>query len=148
MTREEGAYLAGIIDGEGCLSVTSNLASGQRFIPYLSIVNTSEELMSRLHELIGGGSVQRKKGKKDYYKDCFVLTVRSNKLREILPLVIDFLIVKREQGQLVLSLLQLINQHGKGYFWSRNPDRLEQCSLIASTLHKLNKRSKEINKEE
>ena len=82
MTREEAAYLAGVIDGEGCLSVTSNVANRSRFIPYLSIGNTSGELMS------------------------------------------------------------LVNPKGRGYFWSRNPDRLKRCSLLASKLHELNKRSK------
>lgn len=52
LTKVEWAYVAGILDGEGCLGVYRGRRAA--FEPHLSITNTNEDLILWLQRRIGG----------------------------------------------------------------------------------------------
>lgn len=68
MNKEQLAYLAGLIDGEGCLTLTVRLrtAKGQKTgqpTIYISITNTHEGVLKWVEETTGiGGIYQHNKG--------------------------------------------------------------------------------------
>jgi len=143
MTREELAYLAGVIDGEGTISVTSDRACGSLFACYLSIGNTSYELISRIKDWIGSGSFQEKKVKKNYYKPYYVFTLRGDKLRSLLPQIQEFLVVKKPQAKLLGELLSLTGQHLK-FYQRLHPDMFKTCQRLSLELHQLNQKTNKL----
>jgi LAGLIDADG endonuclease len=103
------AYIAGIIDGEGCISIQVDrrprLIRGKEintvtFKPYLEIGMTDEACLRFIHKAIGLGSLRFKKHEPPL-KDSWVFVVTGQRhLTMILTLVNPYLIVKRKQGEL------------------------------------------------
>jgi len=103
------AYIAGIIDGEGCISIQverrRRIIYGKEintvtFRPYLEVGMTDEACLRFIHKAIGLGSLRLKKHEPPL-KDSWALVVTGqSNLTMILSLVIPYLIVKRKQGEL------------------------------------------------
>ena len=140
MNKKELAYLAGIVDGEGTISVTSDKASGCLFATYLSIANTSCKLLETIKKWVGAGCIQPKKGAKVYYKTCYVYTLRGDTLRKLLPELVPFLVVKKEQAKLLIKLMSLTGKHLK-FYKQLHPEMFSRCQEIAVLLHSLNKKA-------
>lgn len=97
----EAAYLAGIIDGEGCIQAYE-LGSGRLWLE-LSISNTSDELMDALTAAWGGRVWTRQKPGMDVHIWSTGVTIAVPLLTAVLP----FLIVKRIQAEKFLELAGL-----------------------------------------
>lgn len=101
-------YLAGIIDGEGCITV----GAGQRetcvnYNPILAVQNTSKALIDWLQSKFGGQVYLSKKQTK---KNKPAWTWRFTKKKDIeliLLAVLPYLIVKREQAKILLNFVRL-----------------------------------------
>lgn len=119
------AYLAGIIDGEGCLSIGAGRRQKWGVINYNSIVsvaNTDIGLIKWLHTNFGGnffdGKQQRPNNKKHY-----IWRVLKRKEIEILLLaVLPYLIVKRNQAIVLLEFVRLprdMNPEKRQELWEK-----------------------------
>jgi len=101
-------YLAGILDGEGCLTI----GAGQKetCTNYNSIVvvqNTSKKLIDWLQAKFGG-SVYLSKKETDKTKAAYMWRILKKKDIEILLLaVLPYLVVKREQAKILLEFVRL-----------------------------------------
>ena len=147
MIETELAYLAGIIDGEGTLGVSKHKKERGHHYPYLTIANTSFALIQLVHKLIGEGSVYEYKSRQPKWKASYEFALRGNGLRRFLPLIQEFLFLKRRQAELVSEMLRLTNRKDPTYVY-KDPKRLERREEIIEELHALNLKGKEINKEE
>lgn len=102
LTTGEAAYLAGIVDGEGCIYAGT---SGKEIRLLLQIHMTSQDVIRWIHEITGVGSVkegQTPKGIKSWH-----WAVSMRQAAPVLNQIIPFLIVKREQAKLALELIEL-----------------------------------------
>jgi len=114
LTEAEWGYVAGIIDGEGCLGVYSRsrqhlgqrqLTPSRSFRPRLDIGNTNPELMHWLQDHLGGylrldRQSERTNGR---WKDRWFLSLTDVQvIFEICRRTYPYLIVKRAQAELVL----------------------------------------------
>lgn len=98
-------YLAGLLDGEGCLMITAlrNYREARRRVrydPVMQIVNTYLPLL-QLVQLQYGGRIQVQR------KDCFGLYFSANEMRRILPKLLPFLVIKKNQAEVLLRFLEL-----------------------------------------
>lgn len=95
ITPTEAAYIAGIVDGEGCL----RLASQAR----LDIANTSPELINWLQSKVGGKVYlqPQRLGNKPVYR----LQLRYSEIKTTLELVLPYMVVKKEIGARILTWL-------------------------------------------
>lgn len=59
LSKTERAYLAGILDGEGCLSLGGRL-NARYITPTVQVTNTRYELLLWLHSRFGGSIYQTK----------------------------------------------------------------------------------------
>ncbi|MFC0559386.1 LAGLIDADG family homing endonuclease [Halalkalibacter alkalisediminis] len=89
LSTTEAAYLAGIIDGEGTITLTKMHHSENRR-PIISIASTEKELLTYIQKLIGGYITNKKNYKPSIHKDSFVLTIKKKQnifttLEGILP---------------------------------------------------------------
>ena len=114
LSETEKGYLAGIIDGEGCIMLARHLGKHDKHVYhlYLSIANTSMALHRWLEErLPGAGYVKQHQQAKldarpganpEHWKSRYDWIVSGNRvvsvlLREIAP----YLVIKREQAELL-----------------------------------------------
>lgn len=124
LTETEKAYIAGIIDGEGCLTISihEHEQCGKtyfRFMPKLSIYNSNESLIIFLKDKLKFNSYSERRRNPSNKKLMHVSTGHKNHMRLVLNLTRPWLIVKAQLADLMLEFLDLpINrQH-------QNPDAL------------------------
>lgn len=99
------SYLAGIIDGEGSLSIAKaaqyHKEFGQHFIAQVNIVNTNKDLIYWIMGKFGGHLYLRKRVK-EFHKDNFALRIITKDLENILEITIPYLIVKKKHAEIIL----------------------------------------------
>lgn len=104
------AYVAGYIDGEGCVYYKST--------PVVEVQNTYPDTLVELRRTFGG-NIRRRLSRREHARTTFTWTVHGHNARHCLVSVKPFLIEKRRQAELVLMV---------GQFPPRSEQRL---SLLA-----------------
>lgn len=119
MKERDLAYLAGIIDSDGCIGMFKSRAGIQRiknprYVLTVTVVNTSQELMNWLVEKIGGTYTARKRSKKEH-KLTFSWRYDNAKAALLLKDIRPYLIVKRQQADVGIELIDnWKTNHGRG----------------------------------
>jgi hypothetical protein len=109
------AYLAGLIDGEGCLQIGIVQAKGQepKLIPTLSIIMTDEDVLkwtaSRLEVCC---RALKRKNAPTYQKPQFKVVLTGKRLLLLLKRMIPFMIVKRKQAGVCIEFGETYIQQG------------------------------------
>lgn len=105
------AYLAGLIDADGCISL--NRVDGSRRIPALSFVNTSKELIDLFHDELGGYIYIKKH--KYPHKPTYEISIRKSEvLLEALNKIEPYLIYKKPKLLIAKEyVISLINHKRK-----------------------------------
>ena len=93
--KEEYIYLAGFIDGEGCIGVNN--------APRLHITNTDSDIIHWLKETFGGYLWMENGHHIPNAKPGYIWEVSSRKLLSTLKEVAPYLKVKQRQSRLVLD---------------------------------------------
>jgi hypothetical protein len=133
LSSTEWAYIAGILDGEG--NIGASISNGG-LMTYISVGNTNPKLIQFLTSKLGGGNSTR--DATETWKAChrWDLTERSTLelvLREVLP----YLILKQEQAELLLEILEF-TKNKKGFRFQ--DDEEYQRALLIVRLQALNKK--------
>lgn len=105
ITKMDWAYLAGVIDSDGCIGTQKNV-TGRTYRPYLVVIQRDMVLIEWLYSKFGGrvNMVSRKRiGRTDYYLRWETHnTMTTGILKGCLP----YLIVKKEQAKLAIELVE------------------------------------------
>ena len=125
--KTKWSYLAGLLDGEGHITIrrakTRNkryrkdgsfgVSTGLHYVSVVAITNTSEVMMRWVKETFGGNYYPKSNNLKHLnWKPSFDWHVSNNKAMERLLLgVLPYLIVKKEQAKLALSNIRLGGEH-------------------------------------
>ena len=119
LSAEEGAYLAGLVDGDGYVGIlrrrTRRTLSGYTYYSDLEISSVNERFLQQIHALVGAGCwTQRNRGFRSK-RTMYHLKVGPNTLRWLLPLLIPHLKLKKRQAEIVLAHLHTIKKgrHGQ-----------------------------------
>ena len=111
MTETELAYIAGFVDGEGCISVYRR-SNGITYVPSLSISNTNLEVLQYINGLLGGvGYFIEMKSHNPKWKTAWKLRFDSKKCGEVLKPLLPYVRVKHQQMEMALILIDF--QSGK-----------------------------------
>lgn len=100
LTDTQLAYTAGIVDGEGCISVHRQKRSHTIRV---HVTNTNADLIARLLDWFGG-HVYASIRKNPRHKDAFVWEVSALQAGIFLQQILPFLFLKRAQAEVVLEL--------------------------------------------
>lgn len=120
--RERLIYLAGLIDGEGCIMITQALGV------ILTISMTDYAPVTRFAELFGCKINTSKRGRYRRQYRCVLCTKAAIKaLAELAP----FMLCKREQAMLILEHTEHFGQHSK-----RSTLKCRQLRLQLSNMKK------------
>ncbi|WP_077619434.1 LAGLIDADG family homing endonuclease [Bacillus sinesaloumensis] len=104
MQTWEASYIAGIIDGEGSISLT-RMHEKEHRRPCISIASTDFELLRYVQKLTGGVINNKKNYKPDRHMDSYTLTIKKKEdvfytLEHIMP----FLRVNKKKNRSVWIL--------------------------------------------
>lgn len=141
MTERQIGWLAGIMDGEGYIAihkVWANDRNGYRFSVRLVVTNTNYEICQRCKDLCGGGIYAKRKreGQKVVYQ-WYLYNV--DKIVEILKLIVDDLIQKKELAELLIMFGDAYISNG-GYKKRIKPATLLKQNELYETAKILNRR--------
>ena len=122
-------YLAGLIDGEGCFQLlkhkSKQISTGYAWQAVMDIGQCNHDFLVWLQKRISQGGIVSEQGR---------LTFSSNAIRSILPRIIPFLGVKREQAIILQKALFLLKHRCKRY---RDKNTDVQLEKYAEELKKL-----------
>ncbi|MGP8035208.1 MAG: LAGLIDADG family homing endonuclease [Steroidobacteraceae bacterium] len=90
LTSSEAAYIAGIIDGEGTVTLTRT-HRGENRRPIVSISSTELPLLRYVRDVIGAGRITRKARARAHHSPSFAYCVSSRQALSLLRQVSRFL---------------------------------------------------------
>lgn len=135
MSSEQIAWLAGVLDGEGNVTVYTRPRYGNR-VARITITNTCLELIERLKEWTGIGFVAITRYDNPRHKTRYNWIIGGSNARQFLNLLNPWLIVKRDIAQQVLS-------EGPPAHWSPDPLIAAEVGRKISQANQGKKRSDE-----
>jgi hypothetical protein len=132
LSETQKAYIAGAIDGEGCVSFSRN--TKKRYItPLVVIANTNLKWIQsfKIDTKVGSVSEHKTHLWKKNWKPVYNYRLSSEKARWILREVFPYLRLKREQAKVLLAL-------PKAY--KRTNSLFRKREKLLDKMHKLNQR--------
>jgi len=110
LVETDYAYLAGIIDGEGTVTIHRNAAKkkGRIYVwyqPQLTISNTDTSMLRSLQVRFGGHIVKANAPANKHWRQAYLLFFRRNEILTLLPKVIPYLTAKRQKAELMLEYM-------------------------------------------
>ena len=134
MKEQNWPYLAGLIDGEGCLSAwkywnakRTDCAPYHQFSCRVSITNTSLYLMKWLVEHFGGGFLCKRESTEKHKASYEWRPKGQANTKRLLLAITPYLVIKKDQAKLLLEFIEL----------ETNPLRRSE---IVDELHSLNRK--------
>ena len=112
-TDVQAAWLAAIVDGEGTIGVWRERrpgnTSGFRYRAVIQVFNTHLALVETVSSLVAGWHcVKRKEPPQSHHKTCYRVEVNRRAVRAVLERIAPFLIVKKNQADLVIRFCQTV----------------------------------------
>ncbi|MGN7176088.1 hypothetical protein BK139_11940 [Paenibacillus sp. FSL R5-0490] len=135
MESFEAAYIAGIIDGEGTITLTRMHASEHRR-PCITIASTDKELLDYLQTLAGGTIINKKNYKPGIHKNSFSLNIKQKeKVMYLLKQISPYLRVdkKRNRAFWILDNYDRVTPRNGKY----NVNKLKQKILFEEDFFKI-----------
>jgi hypothetical protein len=109
LTPTEIAYIAGLVDGEGCITLTAhNRKSGKNYItPHIQIVNTYKGVIDWLQGKLRFACARRIRSNRPNRVDIFSIDLKGRRIQiQFLEKVLPYLIIKRKQAEIQLAYLK------------------------------------------
>ena len=144
-----GAYLAGAIDGDGTMRLYQHRDRKARrqfsWRPVLRLLNTNKEWLEGLKQDLGMGRIgylgmtppSNSNRKREYE-----LTFTAGEMRIILPQILPFLRIKKENAELLITVLKITENHRKREY-KKNIEEIDAVlTPIYEKLKVLNHRGK------
>jgi hypothetical protein len=114
MKPDQAAYLAGLIDGEGTITLSRRHANERRQL-VVSIVSTEREIVAWARETIGAGKITRKRTSSMRHTPSFTYSISNRQALEVLRQTMPHLrSYKRRRAELALErYVSLTPRNGK-----------------------------------
>src|SRR3989304_2792544 len=96
LTEMETAYLAGLVDGEGCIHIARVMANqgvNPSYVLRLAISQCDQAYLEYWRLKLGVGRVYRHKYDNENFRDGFDLVISANDARMVLDLIKEHLMV-------------------------------------------------------
>ena len=108
MSEFEKGFIAGMIEGEGCLTFINDISQKFRVIsPRVSISNTSLPLLKYCKKIIGKGCIVQQKVDNKNRKCWYDLKLKSQRdILELLTLINPHLVSKRKDAEILLEFIK------------------------------------------
>lgn len=81
-TKEETAWLAGILEGEGCFLL--DYSGGDRRRVVVALKMTDKDIVERVQRLFGGRAMRKIQPPNDHHKSLYLVRVQGKKAQEVM----------------------------------------------------------------
>jgi hypothetical protein len=132
---QEKAYVAGIIDGEGTVTLTRR-HKNETPSPNVSIANTNIEMLKWIREKIGCGIIVKRSKRKTNHSTSYVLTLSDYNALTLLADIKNFLIIKKPHAELILKHYKKSTPRNGKY----TKKQTEMKKWLVDEIRKLNQR--------
>lgn len=111
LTATQAAYIAGMIDGEGCISISRkkdlSMKRGVAYRLVVIIASTNTEVLPWIAEVTGVGHVKKIVNRWQLtHKDAYNWHVWSVKAAELLKQTLPYMIIKKQQALLGIEFIE------------------------------------------
>ena len=135
LTEVEKAYLAGIVDGEGTVTLTRH-HKNRTPSPQVSVSNNDLELLEYIRDITNCGQIRAKKKSKPHHHQSWHWQVNSvSDILRILEQLYPFLRVKKLQAGLILKHYKEVTPRNGRY----SLELLERKRRLVETVQGLNR---------
>ena len=139
ISRSEAAFIAGFLEGDGCISAKISPTSGSyrvRLIISFTQLTKNKIVLKYIQKLIGGKM-------QDYFsRNMSELTIFGrNEVFEILNILLPFLVSKKKQAEIGLKVIGILNKSKRGSL--RNSNDLLEAVKLAEEIRSLNSNRKD-----
>ena len=141
LTPTQRAYIAGIVDGEGTLSIVHQKGEdSNRYAITFRVSNTDRVLLDWLVKTTGAGRVSlvhpSLKWDRPNIKPLYSWYVNATTSRWLLPQIKKYLIIKKEQADIMIRWLQNNKHRGKSVTPEENAWKRIMCDRVKSLNHR------------
>ena len=134
MDEVEKAYLAGIVDGEGTVTLTRHRKE-ETPGPRVTVANNNLRLLEWIKSRAGGVIVSKRK-RKPHHNDSYAWCVQQNRAIRFLGEIKQYLIVKKPHADLILQKYKSVTHRAGKY----TPEMLKKKMRLVAQIRKLNQR--------
>jgi hypothetical protein len=120
-------YVAGLFDGEGCISLVKQRRLNSPLPSYtirVVIAMTHKPIILLLQDQFGG-HVSQRKGQKEGHRNAFTLMWANRQAGTILQILIPHLILKRAEAEVALDFIQTLSQVGTSFWRGATPQEIQ-----------------------
>jgi len=113
MKRTDLAYVAGIVDGEGCIDITHRTRPGHNFPDFVLRVNvvSTDLWLCQMLKMGFGGRVGIKSEGTAHRMPCWYWVVERKHAADFLKLIIPYMHLKKPQAELGIKFQNARGQH-------------------------------------
>lgn len=114
LSKEEAAYLAGVVDGEGTISLSRRHRNDNRQL-VISIANTERELLEYIQQIVGVGRITNKRTVRANHTPSATYVIENRQALSLLEQIAPYLrTYKTKRAELVIrDYLRLTPRNGK-----------------------------------
>jgi len=131
----EKAYIAGLIDGEGTVTL-SRKHSNETASPEVSIANNDLQLLAWVRNAVAAGKISLKRKNRPHHHQSYTWSIRDNKAISFLNEIKNYLIVKKQQAELITTSYKMYTPRNGKY----TPEMLKRKLELVAQIRKLNQR--------
>lgn len=134
MEELEKAYLAGIVDGEGTVTLTKH-HKHETPTPNVIVANNDLKLLKWI-KLKVGGIIVTKKIYMPHHQKSYAWSIRQDRAIRFLNEIKRYLIVKKPQADLITTCYKAVTHRAGKY----TPQMLNKKNKLVTKIRKLNRR--------
>lgn len=135
MEEAEKSYIAGIVDGEGTVTLMRH-HNNETPTPYVSVANNSLVLLKWLKAKVGGGVIVSKRKNKPHHSDSYAWYICQDRSLRFLSEIRRYLVVKKPQADLLVEKYKSVTHRAGKY----TPVMLSKKMRLVAQIRKLNQR--------
>lgn len=128
------AYIAGIIDGEGTVTLTKQ-HKNETETPCVTVANNDLDLLKWIKSKVGGVIVNKKK-RMFHHRNSYAWQIKQNRAISFLNEVKQYLIIKKQHADLITSRYKIVTHRAGKY----SQQMLEKKKELVAEIRELNRR--------
>uniref|UniRef100_A0A6M3JSH3 Putative HNH homing endonuclease n=1 Tax=viral metagenome TaxID=1070528 RepID=A0A6M3JSH3_9ZZZZ len=141
---ESAIYLAGFVDGEGCILINKRRVNdhhNSQYILVLAIGTTSFEIIPFLKSLGFYTCKGKAKNRPEHWKDLWLARISDKKAKDLLIAMLPYLKIKKEHAKLAIEFQDRKSNYKAGTK-GNSEEELQYRELIRTRIQELNRRGK------
>jgi len=137
MKRTDLAYVAGIVDGEGCISIAHNTRPGHKYPSFeLRVTVTSTDLwLCQMLRMGFAGRIASKSLETSRRLPCWYWSIERAHAAEFLKLILPYLHIKKPQAELAIQFQEARGQHTTRYSEERRAVAEAEMLMLQAMKH-------------